>query len=251
MRLRQTDNVSRDELVASYDALFGSEASLRDTDAFYSWALDRLSPRPGCRLLDVACGEGHLMKLARLGEIEALGIDFSPAAALQTRRNVASSVVAVGDGEVLPFPDESFDYVTNLGSLEHFLHPLRGVQEARRVLRPGGQAAFLLPNSYYLADIIWHVWRTGYSASHRQLLERFATFREWADFLEQGGLQVKSAYKYNFCFPRSRRDWSWYTSRPQRLLHLLLAPVVPFNLSYSFLYICVKEPDSESGFSTG
>lgn len=251
MRARRTDGLSRDELVASYDALFGSEASLRDTDAFYRWALGHLSPKPGCRLLDVACGEGYLVKLALHSEVEAIGIDFSSRAALRTQQNVASSVVAVADGEVLPFPEGSFDYVTNLGSLEHFLHPLRGVQETRRVLRPGGQAAFLLPNSYYLADIIWHVWRTGYAASHRQLLERFATFRQWADFLEQGGLQVKRAYKYNFCFPRSRRDWSWYLTRPQRLLHLLLAPYTPFNLSYSFLYICAKGPASESLPSVG
>jgi ubiquinone/menaquinone biosynthesis C-methylase UbiE len=242
--------VSRDELVASYDALFGSAASLRDTDAFYRWALGHLSPKPGCRLLDVACGEGHLMKLAHLSGIEAIGIDFSSGAALRAQGSVASSVVAVADGEALPFLDESFDYVTNLGSLEHFLRPLRGVQEIRRVLRPEGRAAFLLPNSYYLADIIWQVWRTGYSASHRQLVERFATFREWADFLEQGGLQVKRAHKYNFCFPKSREDWHWYTTRPQRLLNLLLAPFVPFNLSYSFLYICAKEPDSVYAHST-
>jgi ubiquinone/menaquinone biosynthesis C-methylase UbiE len=242
--------VSRRELIASYDALFGSEASLRDTDAFYRWALGRLSPKPGSRLLDVACGEGHLMKFAHQNGIEAFGIDFSLGATLRARGSMASSVVAVADGEALPFPDESFDYVMNLGSLEHFLHPLRGVEEMRRVLRHEGQAAFLLPNSYYLADIIWHVWRTGYGASHRQLVERFATFREWADLLEQGGLEVRKAKRYNFCFPRSRNDWLWYTRRPQRLLNLLLAPFVPFNLSYSFLYICAKKPDSVSARST-
>jgi SAM-dependent methyltransferase len=191
-------------------------------------------------LLDVACGEGHLIRFARQRGVEAFGIDFSLNASLRAQLNVGSPVVALADGEALPFPDGSFDYVMNLGSLEHFLNPLRGVQEVRRLLRHEGQAAFLLPNSYYLADIIWHVWRTGYGVSHRQLLERFATFREWADLLEQGGLRVKKASRYNFCFPRSCDDWRWYLERPQRLLNLLIAPFVPFNLSYSFLYVCTK-----------
>ena len=110
----------------------------------------------------------------------------------------------------------------------------------RRVLRPEGRAALVLPNSYYLADIFWHVWRTGYSVSHHQPLERFATFGEWSDLIRGGGLEVVKAYKYNFRFPRSAEDWRWYRQHPKKMLYLLIAPFTPFNLSYHFLFICKR-----------
>jgi hypothetical protein len=73
------------------------------------------------------------------------------------------------------------------------------------------------------------------------VLERFATFREWYDLLAEGGLVVEKAYKYNFAFPRSLFDMGWYRRHPLKLLPMLLGPLTPFNLSYSFLYICRKD----------
>ena len=238
MRLHETLAIERDAVAATYDELYEQSGELRESDGFYHWVLDQLAPRRGASLLDVACGEGHLVRLARQRGLLAVGVDFSRLAAIAAGRNADLGVAGVADGERLPFAAGSLSYVTNMGSLEHFIHPLEGVREMRRVLQPGGQAAILLPNSYYLIDILWHVWRTGYSVSHRQVVERFATRHEWRDLLEEGGLKVRRTYKYNYRFPRSRDDWHWYRQHPRKLLYLLTAPFIPFNLSYSFLFIC-------------
>jgi SAM-dependent methyltransferase len=243
MRVQGNEGISTQELTSTYDELFATSDRLRDSDAFYRWVLDKLEPQPGQRLLDVGCGEGLLVKFARQRGLQAMGIDLSPVGAQIARRTASEGVIALVDGEQLSFPEGCFDLAANVGSLEHFIHPLAGVQEMRRVLRPGGRAALVLPNSYYLADILWHVWRTGYSVSHHQPLERFATFREWWEFLESGGLEVVRGYKYNFRFPRTSSDWQWYRKHPRKLLNLLLAPVTPFNLSYHFLFICRRVPD--------
>lgn len=243
MKIKGNEEISTGELTSSYDELFSTTDRLRDSDAFYQWVLDKLDPQPGQRLLDVGCGEGLLVKFARQRDLMAVGIDLSPVGAQIARQTVGSGVIARVNGERLSFPEGSFDLAANVGSLEHFIHPQEGIREIRRVLRPGGLAALVLPNSYYLADILWHVWRTGYSVSHNQPLERFATFREWWELLEEGGLEVVQGYKYNFCFPRSANDWRWYRQHPRKLLNLLLAPLTPFNLSYHFLYICRKVPD--------
>lgn len=230
---------SKNEIVQRYNEIYKKKGNLRDVDALYRWVLNLLAPSPGQALLDVGCGEGILVRYATERGLVAWGIDISWEA-VQLARIGSQGRILVSEGESLPFKSESFDYVTNLGSLEHFFDPIQGIYEMKRVLKSSGLAAILLPNSYYIGDIIWHVWRTGYGPRHKQPLERFATFGEWRDLLERGGLQIIRVFKYNFMFPRTPEDWRWYFGRPRKLLYLLLAPFVPFNLSYSFLFLCKK-----------
>lgn len=238
--MKETSNrdLSSSEIADIYDELFASPGALRDSDRYYKWILDRLDLRHGEKLLDIACGEGLLIKYARLMGVQAVGIDLSMVGLTLAKGLVGSNVFALADGEFLPFDNHKFDIITNLGSLEHFSDPTRGAQEIRRLLRDDGRAAIFLPNSYYLIDIIWQVWRTGYGAYHNQPLERFATFREWWDFLEDSGLKVIKAYKYNFLFPRTINDLQWYIQHPRKILNLIVSPMIPFNLSNHFLYIC-------------
>jgi hypothetical protein len=98
----------------------------------------------------------------------------------------------------------------------------------------------MLPNAFYAADLVWWVWRKGRSPSHNQPLERFAAFADWAALLERNGLKICRGYKYNFMFPRSRLDWEYYCRFPRKLLYLAVSPFIPFNFSYSFLYLCRK-----------
>ncbi|MEM3433448.1 MAG: class I SAM-dependent methyltransferase [Candidatus Methanomethyliaceae archaeon] len=230
----------RQAAIDLYDQYYTEPGQLRDSDAFYRWVLKKLAPTPGCSLLDVACGEGHLLRFAAARGLIAWGVDLSSRAVALARRIVGQDIIAIADGESLPFPSRSFDYVTCLGSLEHFVSPEQGLVEMRRVLKPYGLAALLLPNSYYLFDIIWHVWRQGYPVSHRQKIERFATVGEWRDFIQAHGFRVICTYKYNLCLPRSLEDLRWYARSPKKIISALLSPLTPFNLSYSFLFICKR-----------
>jgi SAM-dependent methyltransferase len=241
MKTKGNPSLTQNEITRIYNDLFNEPGRLRDSNAFYLWVLNRLAPARGTKLLDVACGEGLLLLEARKKKIHGIGIDISSQGALLAYKRLGVSVVSVANGEYLPFTDDSFDYVTNIGSLEHFIDPIEGIKEMARILKINGQAAIVLPNSYYLVDIFWQVWRTGYGVSHKQPLERFATFREWWDFLENGGLHVIRAYKYNLCFPRSKADLLWYKQHPKKILYLLAAPFIPFNFSNHFLYICSKQ----------
>ena len=45
----------------------------------------------------------------------------------------------------LPFDDGSWDLVVHSDTLEHIRHPVRGLSECRRVLKPGGACAFTIP----------------------------------------------------------------------------------------------------------
>lgn len=230
------------EVAAAYDRRF-LEGDLRETDSFYRWVLGHLRPHRIGTLLDMSCGEGHLLRWAHeLFGLNVWGIDLSEIALARARAVAPSARLLCCDGINLPFGNSTFDYITNLGGLEHYSNIPQGVQEMVRVAKPDAKLAILLPNSYYLADIVWQVMRTGYGPSHRQLVERFATVGEWRDILVAGGVEVQKIHTYNFCFPRTREDLNWYRQRPRKLLNLIIAPFVPANLAYCFLFIGRKRP---------
>jgi SAM-dependent methyltransferase len=107
---------------------------------------------PGQRVLDVACGIGQpAIHAARVvgpaGRVT--GIDVSADQLAVARRDaVAAGVDNVEwiemNGQELGFPDASFDAVTCAQALMFFPDPVRGAAEIRRVLRPGGRAAFVV-----------------------------------------------------------------------------------------------------------
>jgi ubiquinone/menaquinone biosynthesis C-methylase UbiE len=234
----KTSSPTQEQISRAYDEAYANSDHLRDTDALYRWILKKLDPLPGKKLIDVACGLGILVFYAKEKGLNTYGIDLSQKAVQLAYKSRLKTGLCNGNGEALPFPNAGFDYVTNIGSLEHFASMETGLREMRRVLKPGGKAAIFVPNSYYLIGIIWRVWRTGYSISQKQIVEHFATYNEWKDFLEKNGFYVEQGYKYNHIFPFSLADWKWHLKNPKRIILALLSPFIPKNLSYHFLFIC-------------
>ena len=106
---------------------------------------------PSSRILDVACGTGNLS--LRLAEIvpdgEVVGLDFSPKMVALAQAKLppegANVSFVEGNAEFLPFPDNSFDYITCSYAFHHFPHPEKAVQEMHRVLKDGGRAFLIDP----------------------------------------------------------------------------------------------------------
>jgi ubiquinone/menaquinone biosynthesis C-methylase UbiE len=225
---------------SAYDAIYRS-APIVQRDYFYQWLLERLRPEPGKRLLDVSCGVGVLLQFATEAGLQACGVDISQAAVREAKQRDATVRVAVGNGETLPYPDYSFDYVTNIGSLEHYEHLMEGIRETARVLRGDGKACILLPNSFGLLWNITYVWRTGDVCDDEQPIQRYATRQQWQRLLEANGLIVCQLFPYHRALPRTWRDWLWYLRRPHKLLaSLFVIPLIPINLASTFVFICRK-----------
>jgi SAM-dependent methyltransferase/alkylhydroperoxidase family enzyme len=97
----------------------------------------RLGVDRGDRLLDVACGAGLAVELARLRGATCAGIDASPRLIEIARHRNPEADLRVGDMHALPWDDAAFDVVTsfraNLGTTPD------AVAELFRVLAPGGR----------------------------------------------------------------------------------------------------------------
>jgi ubiquinone/menaquinone biosynthesis C-methylase UbiE len=215
---------SVDSLREYYDDRY-REDPIEDDEKHYFWMLNLVKPRPHTRLLDVACGQGMLLKVAAAAGLEVAGIDVSPVATERARKTCARASVITGDAEHLPWPDESFDYVFNRGSLEHFLDPSQGAREMRRVLKGDGRLCIMLPNMYPLYDIL-HTLRTGHGPGVNQIMERFGAMNDWREFLEQNGLRVTSIKRFD------GRSFSWKQT--------IVKYLTPFRLAYHFVYVCSK-----------
>jgi SAM-dependent methyltransferase len=110
------------------------------------WIVSHL--RPGDRVIDIAGGSGvHAGRVVRAAAVTVVGLDIAEGMVRQRLDDELLPYNIVGDMEALPFPDATFDAAMVLACLHHVPHPLPALEEAFRVLRPGGRLFTLDPNS--------------------------------------------------------------------------------------------------------
>ena len=238
IRHKHIDSVA-DEINA-YNQIYEGKG-IRHLDSFYMWILSLLPAQPGQRLLDVSSGEGSLGYFARRRGLRAYGVDFSFAALKTGVQDYDFRLVCVSNAECLPLPDRSFDFVTNIGSVEHYFDPAIAIREMSRVLKPGGVACILLPNAFSLFGNVKYVWQVGDVFDDGQPLQRYNTRLGWQHLLAENGLHSFKILKYEREWPRTFKDGWWYLRRPLKTLKLFVSFLIPVNLANSIVYLCRSE----------
>jgi ubiquinone/menaquinone biosynthesis C-methylase UbiE len=203
----------------------------------FPWIMRRIEREAtllqGKHLLEIGCGMGYdSLEFLKRG-VRVTATDLTPNAVALTRRHfeiegVQAEAVRTANALALPFADETFDAVWANGVLHATGDTERAIQEARRVLRPGGRA------------IISHFYR---KPSWMHLLHRYG--RENIEYKEQDppvnefyseaeivkmfhGFEVVEAVREHYRALPVRRDGlkaALYTYGFRPLYNLIPAPI--------------------------
>jgi ubiquinone/menaquinone biosynthesis C-methylase UbiE len=205
--------------------------------AAYPIFLDYLGAQKGEMLLDVSCGTGYLLLAASQRGLKTFGIDISSEAVRVAQTVSPNSAISVGKGEDLEFDDDTFDYVTCLGALEHFLDINKGLREMRRVAKDGATFCIMVPNSDY---IFWKI--TGKSGTAQQEIhENLLSLQQWKRIFADGGFEITHIYPDRWLM-KSVKVFS--TLNPLVILKRLVYKIgwifLPLNYTYQFVFILRK-----------
>jgi SAM-dependent methyltransferase len=162
----------------------------------------------GCsdkRILEIGCGDGSLLLLLQSQSQNNVlyGVDISESGIQKCKeKNINAYLVDVST-EPLPFPDNFFDIVICLETLEHLMNPYFAMMEIRRVLKEKGRLICSVPNPL-----------TGHPYLYPGLFE----FKFFCRFLQQCGFRIVQIEPWEWApretiLPSSLRRFRFLRSR--------------------------------------
>ena len=104
----------------------------------------RFSKVKSGRFLDIGCGTGGVLAVAKSHGWEAVGLEISDWAVEQARAQGHTVINATL--QQAQFPDNQLDVVSMFDVLEHLPTPVEYLKEVYRILRPGGVLVIETPN---------------------------------------------------------------------------------------------------------
>lgn len=202
----------------------------------YPIFLDYLNVKPGRKLLDVGCGTGYLLKAADQQGLETYGIDISDEGVKIAKKSSPNSKIIVGMGEDIKFSDISFDYVTSIGALEHFLDMEKGLKEMSRVAKKDALFCIVVPNINFLD------WKRGQKGTIQQdINENLLSLKQWKKIFMKEEFNILKIYQDKW-FMKNIDIFS--STKPliiiKRSIRKLMWLFLPLNRTYQFIFILSK-----------
>jgi len=103
----------------------------------------------GGSLVDLGCGTGFVINIAKRFFRRVVGVDITPAMLDRVDLSGGQVEVCLATTDAVPFADGEFDACTAYGYLHHLYDLEPTFREAARLLRPGGQFFADQDSNYY------------------------------------------------------------------------------------------------------
>jgi len=143
------------------------------------------------RVLDLACGTGNYLAVQQKHFADApvrwFGVDAARAMLRHARAKLEGVDLREGRAEALPYDAESFEYVTSRFAFHHFEDKARALDEAARVVAPGGSLRIVNVAPERMPG--WWVYRF-FPSSRFDDDDRFWSVERLAFEVERRGLEV-------------------------------------------------------------
>jgi ubiquinone/menaquinone biosynthesis C-methylase UbiE len=144
-----------DEYAAHYDDEYSREYRNRYLHAPMFEGIDLR----GRRALDGMCGSGALTAYMRDRGARVVGLDISAGALRHYKKSYPDAETVEASFLKTGLPDASVDVVAVVGGLHHLQpHVREALDEAHRILRPGGYFVFTEPEAWTLPDVLRRLW---------------------------------------------------------------------------------------------
>jgi SAM-dependent methyltransferase len=157
-----------------------------------AWGVQRvLQQYRAASVLEAGCGLGYFTYALQRAGYDVLGIDVSEEAVEKATQAYGDLYKAESIESYAHTSDRKFDAIVMVEVVEHLEDPIDAVEEAVRLLAPGGSLVLTTPNrTYYGYDRVWstdlppvHLWWFSRESIQR-LAQRVGCTAEFVDFSE-------------------------------------------------------------------
>jgi len=201
-------------------------ATLRAVEAHFYQDFELHAP-----VLDVGCGDGHFASVAFDHALD-VGLDPWGGPIRQAARRGGYRSLVQADGGQMPFPEGHFSSAVSNSVLEHIPHVRNVLAEVYRVLKPGAQFLFCVPNPGYLSELSIPSWlhAVGLGSlgeAYREWFRRMSRtvhaepLSVWQNWLEQAGFHLEKWWHYFSPAALRMLEWGHYFGAPTLLPQFL------------------------------
>jgi len=190
--------MQQDKIKKIYDdRLLSIKPNLRDDDIQLNYILKYLSINKNISILDAGCGNGnYAFYLSSLGYRNISAVDLFANIETKDFQYQQSSI------DVLPFKNNSFDFIYSNSVLYYLKNPEDGIIEFKRVLKTNGILFFTAHTKYSLFTLWRVVKRDFFKMKSMEHLEgvKFYTANYYREILEKNGFEVVLQDGYEISF---------------------------------------------------
>lgn len=233
--LSDSDKDKLEDIRNFYDSIYHRNSKSKLPNRHDFSLAKKIGIKQDQKVLDIACGTGEWLQACKIFGAIPHGIDLSIRAIEVCNLAMPEGEFHAQQAEDLPFQDNSFDVVTCLGSLEHFVDPVNALKEMVRVAKDNAIFIILVPNSGFLTR------RLGLFSGTYQVdaLEKVRSLEEWNNLFTSAGLIIRDRWKDLHIL-----SWSWINKGkwhqiPLRLSQALVMPLWPLGWQYQVYHRCV------------